>query len=569
MSNNLEIIDRDSVRTTGENVRKLNIHAARLIKSIIRSTYGPQGNEKIYIDIIGESTYTKDGATFLRKIDVQHPAAKVLIDATNTVDNEVGDGTLTTAILASTLLEKSEEMMDTGISPATIVDGFDNGLNYALELLDSISSKVDNKNRAIIEKIAESCLGTKIIFSSLDQEELRNILKIIVKAVDLVYSNSRNSLDIDDIKIEEKIGNFIESQLIDGIVIDKTIDNKAMPRMIENARILLLDEELESKITRTDSQITVSSPNQMILFRNAEKDMVRNKVQLIVDCGANVVISRKGIDKTAQEILSKAGIMSIRRVKENDLSWLEKATGGVITKDLDDMEIKNNLGSARSVCEKKVADDRMIFVEGCSSPRAVTILIRANSKMVMDEVHRALQSTLVLIKRFIQSPSIVVGGGSCEALIAHHLRERAIRTVGAEQVVLRKFAESLEEIPLTLARNCGLNVMDSEITLRSQLSRTTAPGKIRWIGVNSSNRCIGELNWEVIELKVAKEQILNSAVEVGRLLINIDNIIAKKLLMHTHTHEDGTQHSHAGGDKNHDHYFDKLGKQQRPHHHYY
>jgi chaperonin GroEL (HSP60 family) len=569
MSNNLEIIDRDSFRTTGENVRKFNIHAARLLKSIIQSTFGPQGNEKIYIDIIGESTYTKDGATFLRKIDVQHPAAKVLIDATNTVDNEVGDGTLTTAILAATLLEKSEEMMDTGISPATIASGFDNGLKYALELLDSISYKVDNKNKAIIEKIAQSCLGTKIIFSSLDQDELKNILGIIVKAVDIVYSNSKNSLDIDDIKIEEKIGNFIESKLIDGIVIDKSTDNKAMPRMIENARILLLDEELESKITRTESQITVNSPNQMMLFSNAEKDMVRNKVQQIVNCGANVVFSRKGIDKTAQEILSKAGIMSVKRVKENDLNWLEKATGGRITKDLEDEEMKNNLGNARSVYEKRIADDKMIFVEGCLKPRAVTILIRANSKMVMDEVHRALQSTLVLVKRFIQSPSIVVGGGSCEALIAYHIREIANKTPGTEQVVLRKFAESLEEIPLTLARNCGLNAMDSEIKLRSQLSRKVLPGKIRWVGVNSSDRCIGELDWEVIELKAAKEQILNSAVEVGRLLINIDNIIVKKLLMNTHTHEDGTEHSHANGDKKHDHYFDKLGKQQRPHHHYY
>jgi chaperonin GroEL (HSP60 family) len=189
--------------------------------------------------------------------------------------------------------------------------------------------------------------------------------------------------------------------------------------------------------------------------------------------------------------------------------------------------------------------------------------------MVMDEVHRALQSTLVLVKRFIQSPSIVVGGGSCEALIAHHIREIANKTNGTEQLVLRKFAESLEEIPLTLARNCGLNAMDSEIKLRSQLSRKVHPDKIRWVGVNSSDGCIGELDWEIIELKAAKEQILNSAVEVGRLLINIDNIIIKKLLMNTHTHEDGTEHSHANGDKKHDHYFDKLGKQQRPHHHYY
>ena len=568
MSNSTEVINPDSFRTTGENVRKFNIHAVSLIKSIIRSTFGPLGNEKIYIDIIGESTYTKDGATFLRKIDVQHPGAKVLIDATNTVDNEVGDGTLTTAILSATLIEKAGEMMEAGISPSTISSGFENGLRYALEALNKISRKVDNKDRIIIEKLTQTCLETKIIFSSKDQIEMKNILNVTTKAINAIYSN--NSLEVDDIKIEEKIGNLADTQFIDGIVIDKSIDNKSMPKIIDNARILLLDEDLESRTTRTDSQITANSPNQMMLFRNVERDIVRNKVQNVIDSGANVIISRKGIDSLAQQLLSSAGIMSIKRVKENDLHWLEKATGGRIIKDLENSEIvKGNLGFAKKVSEKKISDDNMIFVEGCSSPKAVTILIRASSKMIMDECHRAIQSALVLVKRFIQSPLIVIGGGSCEMLMAHHIRKKADLTSGIEQIVLKKFAESLEEITLTLARNCGLDILDSEIKLRTHLSAKGKSDGINWIGVNSVERKIGYLNWDVIESGVAKEQILNSAVEVSQLLVNVDDIIVKKQLMNTHTHEDGTEHSHAGGDKKHDHYFDKLGKQQRPHHHYY
>jgi chaperonin GroEL (HSP60 family) len=568
MSNSSDIIDQDSFRTTGENVRKYNIHAVSLIKSIIGSTFGPLGNGKIYIDIIGESTYTKDGATFLRKIDVQHPGAKVLIDATNTVDNEVGDGGLTTAILSATLIEKAGEMMEVGISPANITSGFDNGLKYALEALSKISRKVDNKDRIIIEKLIQTCLETKIIFSSKDQIEMKNILNITTKAINTIYFNN-NSLEVDDIKIEEKIGNLMDSQFIDGIVIDKTIDNKSMPSIIDNAKILLLDEELESRNTRTDSQITANSPNQMMMFLNLQKDIVKSKVQHIINSGANVIISRKGIDASAQELLSSAGIMSIKRVKENDLYWLEKATGGRIIKNLENGEINGNLGFAKRVSEKKISDDRMLFVEGCSSPKAVTILIRASSKMIMDECHRAIQSALVLVKRFIQSPSIVVGGGSCELLMAHYVRKKADLTSGMEQIVLKKFAESLEEIPLTLARNCGLNILDSEIKLRSLFSKKGTSDNINWIGVNSDERRIACLNWDVIECRVAKEQILNSAVEVGRLLVNVDEIVVKKLLMNTHTHEDGTEHSHAGGDKKHDHYFDKLGKQQRPHHHYY
>lgn len=564
-----KLIPDDTQRTSGKEVRSYNIHAAQLIKSLIESCYGPRGNEKIYIDIIGESTCTKDGATFLRKIDVQHPAAKVLIDATNTVDNEVGDGTLTTAIIAATLLEKAQEMLAMDIYPSTIVNGYDKGLQYSLETLRNIARKVSSKDMTIIEKLARTCLGTKVRLSSDPQSELNNILEITVNAINTVYSNNNYLLEADDIKIEEKIGNLAESILIDGVLIDKTIDSDLMPRLVKDARILLLDEDLQTRSTKTESQLSISSPEHMYLFRKEENNITRDKIQIIIDSGINVVINRKGIDLVAQDLLAKFGIISVKRVKENDLHWLEKATGGKLIKELDIGNIQSNVGYAKNVYEKKIGTDKMIFVEGCNNPKTVSILIRANSKMMLDEYHRAIQSTITSLSRFVQHPSIVIGGGSCEALMAQQVRKRSNTTEGMEQIVLLKFSEALEEIPLILAKNSGLNLMDAFIQLRLNLSQNSNIKKVKWFGLDSDERKISQLDWDIIEPTIVKEQVLNTAVEVSRLLINIDDIIIKKPLMNTHTHEDGTEHSHAGGDKKHDHYFDRLGKQQRPQHHYY
>ena len=564
-----KLIPNDTQRTSGKEVRSYNIHAAQLIKSLIESCYGPRGNEKIYIDIIGESTCTKDGATFLRKIDVQHPAAKVLIDATNTVDNEVGDGTLTTAIIAATLLEKAQEMLAMDIYPSTIVNGYDKGLQCSLETLRNIARKVSSKDMAIIEKLARTCLGTKVRLSSDPQSELNNILEITVNAINTVYSNNNYLLEADDIKIEEKIGNLGESILIDGVLIDKAIDSDLMPRFVKNARILLLDEDLQTRTTKTESQLSINSPEHMYLFRKEENNITRDKIQIIIDSGINVVINRKGIDLVAQDLLAKFGIISVKRVKENDLHWLEKATGGNLIKELDVGNIQSNVGYAKNVYEKKIGTDKMIFVEGCNNPKTVSILIRANSKMMLDEYHRAIQSTITSLSRFVQHPSIVIGGGSCEALMAQQVRKRANTIEGMEQIVLLKFSEALEEIPLILAKNSGLNLMDAFIQLRLNLSQNFNTNKVKWFGLDSDERKISQLDWDIIEPTIVKEQVLNTAVEVSRLLINIDDIIIKKPLMNTHTHEDGTEHSHAGGDKKHDHYFDRLGKQQRPQHHYY
>ena len=311
------------------------------------------------------------------------------------------------------------------IYPATIVNGYDKGLKYSLEALDNISRKVGSKDRTVIEKLARTCLGTKVRLSSDPQSELNNILDITVNAINTVYSNNNYLLEADDIKIEEKIGNLSESILIDGVLIDKSIDSDLMPKFVKNARILLLDEDLQARSTKTESQLSISSPEQMYLFRVEENRITRNKIQKIIDSGVNVVVNRKGIDLVAQDLLAKFGIMSVKRVKENDLHWLEKSTGGKLIKDLDVSNIQSNAGYAKNVYEKKIGSDKMIFVEGCTNPKTVSILIRANSKMMLDEYHRAIQGTITVISRFVQHPSIVIGGGSCEALMAQQVRKRA------------------------------------------------------------------------------------------------------------------------------------------------
>src|SRR5438445_179500 len=369
-----DLLSEGTKYSTREEARRYNLLAGKLIADLIKSSFGPRGFEKMYIDLLGEVTITKNGSTILRKLDVEHPAAKVMIDASNSVDNEVGDGTISVVILAGSLLEK-----------------------------------------------------------------------------------------------EEKPGNTSDIELVRGVVIDKTIDNSAMPRLIEKAKILLTNEELDNERTKTDAEIIINNPQEMQMYLSKENDYVKEKAQKIIDSGANVVISQKGISLLAQHYLSRAGIISLRRVKENDLHWLEKAVGASITIDLDNITEKH-LGFAGKVYEKFVGDDKMVFVEECRNPKSVTILLRANSKRILDEYHRSVLDAIAVLKDFFLNPSIVAGGGSTEIIIANELRKRSLSIEGREQIVIQNFAEALEEIPLTIARNSGMNIVDTIVQLRSKNS---------------------------------------------------------------------------------------------------
>ena len=562
-----QLFSEDLKRSRGEQARRYNFLAARLIADLIKNSLGPCGLEKIFIDILGEVTITKDGATLLRKIDVEHPAAKVIIEASNAVDNEVGDGTTSVVILAGALIENAEKLLDLNIAPSIIADGYLEGLESSLKILDNISKATKNSDRKIMEGLVDTCLESKTISHIAAKKNI--ITKLIVDAICIIADFSNGKMEVNDIKIEEKTGNTSDIQLVKGVVLDKTIDNSAMPRAINDAKILLINEELEGKRTKAEAEIQITLPGQIRSYFDSESLTLRSKVQNIINSGANVVISQKGINLVAQYYLAKAGIISIRRVKENDMLWVEKSTGAKIIKDLNNIT-KDNLGYAGTIYEKVVGEDRIVFIEDCKNPKSVTLLLRANSKRILDEYHRSVLDALSVLGDFITKPKIVAGGGSVEAMIAAKIRTRANLISGRKQIVIQKFADALEEIPLTIARNAGMSEIDTLTQLRSKHSMSYNNDKFNWYGIDPIGRKIEEmLSKGIIEPSIVKEQIMKTAVEVTNLLIRVDDVLMAKPTMQTHTHYDGTQHSHAGGDKKHDHYFDRLGKKQRPMHHYY
>jgi chaperonin GroEL (HSP60 family) len=564
-----QILSEGAKRTQGEQARRYNFLAARLIADLIKNSFGPRGLEKILIDILGEVTLTKDGATLLRKIDVEHPAAKVIIEASNAVDNEVGDGTTSVVILAGALIEKAEELLDLNIGPSIIADGYLEGLDASLRTLDEISKTTKNSDRYVMEALVNTCLESKAISYILDKRDV--IVGSLVDAICLIADFSNHKIDVDDIKIEEKIGSTSDIQLIKGVVLDKTIDNSEMARVISDAKILLINEDLERKRTKAEAEIQINSPDQIKSYFDEESSAIRLKVQNIIKSGANVVISQRGISNLAQYYLVNAGITSVRRVKENDILWIEKATGAKTVNELNNIT-KDDLGFAGTVSEKIVGEDKMVFIEECKNPKSVTFLLRANSKRLLDEYHRSVLDALYVLSDFIAKPTVVAGGGSIEAIIASRVRKNADLDGSRKQIVLRKFADALEEIPLTIARNAGMNETDTLIKLRTKQpsSLSNKNKKFNWYGVNPIERKIEEmLSKNIIEPSLVKEQVMKTAVEVTNLLVRVDDVLMAKPTMQTHTHDDGTTHSHTGGDKKHDHYFDKLGKKQRPMHHYY
>ena len=576
---NMQLFGNGLKRTYGTEARRYNLLAARLIADLVKGFLGPRGLEKMFIDILGEVTVTKDGATFLRKIDVEHPAAKVIIEAANAVDNAVGDGTTSVVVLAGALVEKAEGLLEIGVSPSRILDGYHNAMHMALEIVRKVSIETTNHDKKIMRYLIETCLRSKAV-SHFTEEVF--IPSLVVDGICEIADFSRRYLEVDDIKIEEKIGNSSDTELVHGTVIDKTIDDSSMPRIIENAKILLLDSDIQDERTKTDAEIRISDPSQMTAFIKKKNSNLLQKIQYVIESGANVIFSRGGIDSLALNHFAKNKMLTVRRVKENDLLWLAKATGAKVVRDLDSIN-GSDLGYAAKVYEKTVGDDKMVFVDGCRNPKSITFLLRANSKKILDEFHRTILDSIYVLRNFITDPKIVPGGGAVEAFIAMLIKERSYQLPGKEQIVIQKFAEALEEIPLTIARNSGLNTVDIRTHLRQRVYSQSQPKNDKkskhnfnndreWYGINGLERKIDNMmEMHVIEPLIVKEQILITATEVIILLMRVDDVLMKKPVEthgHSHTHMDGTTHSHKGGSKPHDH-FDKLGKQQRPMHHYY
>ena len=558
------LLDEDISRVGLQESQMYNLISGKLVTDIVKTSLGPRGMEKMYIDILGEDTITSHGGAFLRKVDVDHPAAKAVIEAVNTVDTHVGDGTTSAAVLIGSLLNQAQVLLKKGIPVAAITIGYEKSLDYALETLDEIKIKSNRNDRKTMRQLLTTCLEGKAIFDL--QEENTKIIDIIIEAICNVSNLEKGQVDIDDIKIEEKIGNVTEMQLVKGTVIDKTIDSSAMPRTIKDAKILLINEPLETMRTKTEAEIEIGSPEQMNQFLEQENKDLLTIVKNIVDSGANVVISRKGVSEFVQEALAKKGIISMRRVKYNDLWWVEKATGAKTCENVEKIN-SSELGFAKKIYEKTVGEEKMVFVEGGDDAKSVTLLLRANSKRYLDEFHRNALNAFHVLRNFIENPFIVYGAGSVEGIVAQKIRQYAVTVEGKEQIAIERFADAVEQIPLTLAQNIGMNVLDTLTQFRAELAKSN--GKTKWCGINSSIRKVSDMSEsEIIETVVVKQQVLKTAVEAANMILNIDDVFMKNLIDNTHCHIDGVVHAHHDGGKAHNH-FEQEGLEQRQMHQYY
>ncbi len=559
-----DLLSEDISRVGLQESQQTNLLSSILVTEIVKTSLGPRGMEKMYVDIIGEETLTNHGGAFLRKVDVVQPAAKSVIEAVNTVDTHVGDGTTSAAILIGSLLRNAEELLKNGIPTATITRGYERSLDYALEILDEIKIKSNRQDRKTMKKLLTTCIEGKAIFDL--QEENTKFVDTILDAIYDIADFEHGKIDVDDIKIEEKIGNVADIELIRGTIIDKTIDSSAMPKTINDAKILLINESLETMRTKTEAEIEINSPEQMSQYHNQENNDLLGLVQNIVDSGADVVISRKGVNEFVQEALAKKGIISMRRVKYNDLWWLEKATGAKTCNDIEKIS-PDELGFAKKVYEKSIGGDKMVFVEGGDNPKSVTLLLRANSKRLIDELHRNALNSFYVLRNFIENPFIIHGAGSVEWVVAKKIRERAGTVEGKEQIVVEQFAGALEKITLTLAQNLGMDLLDTTTKLRTNFAKSN--GKIKWYGIDSNKRDVSNMeSSEIFETVVVKEQVLKTAVETSNMILNVDDVFMKDLIDNTHCHIDGTVHAHHDGGKSHNH-FEQEGLEQRQMHHYF
>lgn len=513
------ILKEGATQTKGRDAQKNNITAAKLIAEVVRSSLGPRGMDKMLVDSLGDVTVTNDGATILKEIDVQHPAAKMMVEVAKSVDNEVGDGTTSAVVLAGALIEKAEQLIAKDVHPTIIVDGYRKSASKVIEIFNNMAQKVSNNDKEQLIKIAKTSMQTKLV--SKDSEALS---ELVVNAVLQVsdQSDSGFRVDIDDVKVEKKAGGSLrDTRLIKGIVLDKEVVHGGMPKRIEKGKIALINSALEIEKTEFDAKINISSPDQMKMFLEEENKMLKGMVDKVIGVGANVVICQKGIDDIAQHYLAKASILTVRRVKESDMTKLSRATGASIVTNIEDLTAKD-LGSADIVEERKVETDKWVFVEGAKHPKSVTILIRGGSQRVVDEADRSIHDALMVTKDVIEKPLIVAGGGSPEAYAASKIRDWVSTLSGREQLAAEKYAESLEIIPLTLAQNAGMDPIDAMTDLRAKQSKGS-----KWTGIDVRSAKIADISkLEILEPLSVKEQIIKSATEAASMILRIDDVIA-------------------------------------------
>jgi archaeal chaperonin len=514
------LLKEGTTESKGKDAQKNNITAAKNVSEIVKTSLGPRGMDKMIVSPIGDVTITNDGATILKEIEIEHPAAKMMVEVAKSVDNEVGDGTTSAVVVAGALIEKAEELIAKNVHPTIIVEGFKEASQKAIDILRKIAVKIDADDKDFLNKIARTSMASKIV--SGNSEYLSSIVVDCIAAVSEKSSSGKITVDMDNIKVEKKPGGSInDSQIVRGIVLDKEIIHGGMPKKIEKAKIALVNSALEIEKTEFDAKLNINSPDQMQRFLDEENKMLKSMVDKISSAGANVVLCQKGIDDIAQHYLAKKGIMAVRRIKESDMSKLSKATGARVITNIEELNA-TDLGYAELVEERKVETDKWVFVEGCKNPRAVSVLIKGGSQRIVDEAERSVHDGLMATKDIVEYPYAVLGGGACEAIVAHRIREWSNSLSGRARLAAEKFADAIETIPIVLAKNAGMDPLDTQVQLRARA--TTARPKY---GVDVFSARIADLSAkDIYEPLVVKEHIINAATEAASMILRIDNVIA-------------------------------------------
>jgi thermosome len=515
------ILQEGARRTKGREAQSFNILAARIVADAVRTTLGPKGMDKMLVDTLGDVVITNDGATILKEMDIEHPAAKIMVELAKTQDEEVGDGTTTAVVLAGELLKKAEELLDQEIHPSSIVTGYRIAAAKAIEILKEAAAQISLDDEAKLIKLAETAMTGK--GAEIAKERLS---KLAVKAVKAIAEkeNGKLAIDIDNIQVEKKTGGSIEdSALIEGVIIDKERVHSGMPKRVEEARIALLDASIELEKPEVKAEISITSPDQLKAFLDEEERILKSSVDKIIASGANVVLCQKGIDDLAQHYLAEAKILAVRRVKKSDMEKLAKASGGRIVNNIEALS-SADLGFAGIVEERKIGEDEMVFVEQCKNPKAVSLLLRGGSEHVVDELERGVNDALRVVGVALEDGEIVAGGGSPEIELALRLREYAATVGGREQLAVEAFASAMEIIPRSLAENAGLDTINALVELRAQHEQGN-----KHAGINVfTGRVIDMLKEGVIEPLRVKTQAISLACEAATMILRIDDIISAK-----------------------------------------
>ena len=517
------ILPEGTIRTRGRDAQKNNIAAAKAVADAVRTTLGPKGMDKMLVDSLGDIVITNDGVTILEEMEIEHPAAKMMVEVAKTQNEEVGDGTTTAVVIAGELLKKAEELLDQEIHPTIITKGFKIAKDEALKILEEIGKEISLEDEDTLIKIAMTAMSGKSA-----ERASEKIAKLVVQAVKMIAKeeNGKIVVDTDNIKrVKKHGGSAEETELIRGIVIDKEVVHPAMPKVVKDAKIALLDCALEIKETETDAEIRITSPEQLQAFIEQEQKMLRDMVEKIAATGANVVFCQKGIDDIAQHYLAKKKILACRRVKKSDMEALAKATGGRIVTNIDDLS-KEDLGYAKVVEEKKIAGEAMTFVRECKDPKSVTILVRGSTEHFVDEVDRSIEDAIGAVSSAIEIGKVVAGAGAPEAEVAKRLRKFAEKFSGREQLAILAFADALEIIPRSLAENAGLDPIDILVELRAAHEQ----GKITY-GVDIFNGKVADAEkMGVVEPLKVKLQAIKSAAEAAEMILRIDDVISASKL---------------------------------------